>query len=118
MTISKWKVRAELKERCTHVCIVQEEDLRRALVDALRRGHVDFVELLIEFGTSLEKLTHADLNNLYTTISVRIGPRTAMEESWTGFFSSLEMDCRPRAKEQDSHEREKISTRTIFVRYR
>ena len=118
MTISKWKVRASILELCTHGCLVQEEDLRRALVDALRRGHVDFVELLIEFGTSLEKLTHADLNNLYTTITVRVGHRTAMKESRTGYFSSLEMDCRPRTKEQDLHEREKISTRTIFVRYR
>ncbi|CAF4288157.1 unnamed protein product, partial [Rotaria sp. Silwood2] len=48
-TISKWK----------------EDDLRRALVDALHRGHVDFVELLIEFGTSLEKLTNGDLKQLY-----------------------------------------------------
>ncbi|UJR12701.1 hypothetical protein I4U23_016875 [Adineta vaga] len=50
-TISKWK----------------EIDLRRALVDALRRGHVDFVELLIEFGTSLENLTIGDLKQLYNT---------------------------------------------------
>ncbi|CAF1166712.1 unnamed protein product [Adineta ricciae] len=50
-TISKWK----------------EPNLRRALVDALRRGHVDFVELLIEFGTSLENLTVADLKELYKT---------------------------------------------------
>ncbi|CAF3552086.1 unnamed protein product [Rotaria sp. Silwood1] len=50
-TISKWK----------------EDDLRRALVDALHRGYVDFVELLIEFGTSLEKLTNGDLKHLYAT---------------------------------------------------
>ncbi|CAF1071818.1 unnamed protein product [Rotaria sordida] len=50
-TISKWK----------------EDDLRHALVDALHRGHVDFVELLIEFGTSLEKLTNGDLKQLYAT---------------------------------------------------
>ncbi|CAF4804000.1 unnamed protein product, partial [Rotaria sp. Silwood2] len=42
-----------------------ENDLRRALVYALHRGHVDFVELLIEFGTSLEKLTNGDLRQLY-----------------------------------------------------
>ncbi|CAF1368298.1 unnamed protein product [Rotaria sordida] len=48
-TISKWK----------------KGDLRRGLVDALRRGHVDFVELLIEFGTSLEELTNEDLKELY-----------------------------------------------------
>ena len=46
------------------------EDLRRALVDALRRGHVDFVELLIEFGTSLENLTIGDLRRLYETQTV------------------------------------------------
>ncbi|CAF4070734.1 unnamed protein product, partial [Rotaria sordida] len=50
-TISKWK----------------EDDLHRALVDALHRGHVDFVELFIEFGTSLEKLTNGDLRQLYAT---------------------------------------------------
>ncbi|CAF0835257.1 unnamed protein product [Adineta steineri] len=50
-TISKWT----------------EDDLRRAIVDALRRGHVDFVELLIEFGTPLEKLTAGDLEYLYST---------------------------------------------------
>ncbi|CAF1207939.1 unnamed protein product [Rotaria sp. Silwood1] len=48
-TISKWK----------------EDDLCRALVDALYRGHVDFVELIIEYGTSLEKLTNGDLKQLY-----------------------------------------------------
>ncbi|CAF3929782.1 unnamed protein product [Rotaria sp. Silwood2] len=53
-TISKWK----------------EDDLRRALVDALDRGHVDFVELFIEFGISLEKLTTEDLEQLYKTTSI------------------------------------------------
>ncbi|CAF4339085.1 unnamed protein product, partial [Rotaria sordida] len=53
-TISKWK----------------EDDLHRALVDALHRGHVDFVELLVEFGTSLEKLTNGDLKQLYATTLV------------------------------------------------
>ena len=118
MTISKWKVRASILKLSTHAGLVQEEDLRRALVDALRRGHVDFVELLIEFGTSLEKLTHADLNNLYTTISVRARHRTAMEKSSLPRSSSPEMGCLPRAKEPDLHEHERISTRTTFVRYR
>ncbi|CAF4103116.1 unnamed protein product, partial [Rotaria sordida] len=36
-----------------------------ALVDTLHRGHVDFVELLIEFSTSLEKLTNRNLKQLY-----------------------------------------------------
>ncbi|CAF1054224.1 unnamed protein product [Rotaria sordida] len=49
--ISKWK----------------EDDLHRTLVDTLHRGHVDFVELLIEFGTSLEKLTNGDLKQLHAT---------------------------------------------------
>ncbi|CAF3362365.1 unnamed protein product [Rotaria sp. Silwood1] len=80
-TISKWK----------------EDDLRRALVDALRRGHVDFVELLIEFGTSLEKLTNGDLKHLYTTelISNRLplkGKRKdgiwTREQFFTDYFHS------------------------------
>ncbi|CAF3607748.1 unnamed protein product [Rotaria sp. Silwood1] len=50
-TISNWK----------------EDDLQRALFNALHRGHVDFVELLIEFGASLEKLTNGDLKQLYAT---------------------------------------------------
>ena len=33
-------------------------------------GHVDFVELLIGLGISLEKLTNEDLNHLYKTASV------------------------------------------------
>lgn len=55
-----------------HVCWYDEnrflwkrDDLRRALLDALRRGHVDFVELLIEYGASLEKLTFDDIEHLY-----------------------------------------------------
>ncbi|CAF1384238.1 unnamed protein product [Rotaria sp. Silwood1] len=54
--ISKWK----------------KEDLQRALFDALRRGHVDFVELLIELGASPAKLTIDDLEQLYTSSSVSI----------------------------------------------
>ncbi|CAF4854401.1 unnamed protein product [Rotaria sp. Silwood1] len=80
-TISKWK----------------EDDLRRALVDALRRGHVDFVELLIEFGTLLEKLTNGNLKDLYTTelISNRLplkGKRKdgiwTREQFFTDYFHS------------------------------
>jgi hypothetical protein len=52
-------------------CLSKVEDLQRALIDALRRGHVDFVELLIEFGTSLKKLTVHDLEQLYASASVR-----------------------------------------------
>ncbi|CAF1151401.1 unnamed protein product [Rotaria sordida] len=52
--ISKWK----------------KEDLQRALVDALRRGHVDFVELLIELGASPAKLTVDDLERLYVSASI------------------------------------------------
>ncbi|CAF4215571.1 unnamed protein product, partial [Rotaria sordida] len=47
-----------------------KEDLQRALVDALRRGHVDFVELLIELGASPAKLTVDDLERLYVSASI------------------------------------------------
>ncbi|CAF1379477.1 unnamed protein product [Rotaria sp. Silwood1] len=58
-TISNWK----------------EDDLQRALFNALHRGHVDFVELLIEFGASLEKLTNGDLKQLYaTTLNSSVAP--------------------------------------------
>jgi hypothetical protein len=48
--------------------ISQRNDLRRALLDALHRGHVDFVELLIEYGASLEKLTITDIEQLYEIV--------------------------------------------------
>lgn len=51
--------------------IEKRNDLSRALLDALRRGHVDFVELLIEYGASLEKLTIADIEQLYEIVDVR-----------------------------------------------
>ncbi|CAF1005183.1 unnamed protein product [Adineta steineri] len=56
-TISKW----------------ERDDLRRALLDAFRRGHVDFVELLIEYGASLEKLTINDIEQLYETVDADNG---------------------------------------------
>ncbi|CAF3703276.1 unnamed protein product [Rotaria sordida] len=58
-----------LKEN-TPIVVVKKEDLQRALVDALRRGHVDFVELLIELGASPAKLTVDDLERLYVSASI------------------------------------------------
>ncbi|CAF0797093.1 unnamed protein product [Didymodactylos carnosus] len=52
-TISKWK----------------EEDLHNVLMDALRRGHVNFVELLCEFGASLERITVKNLDQLYALVT-------------------------------------------------
>ena len=46
------------------------EDLRQGLVDALFRGHIDFIELFIEYGITLEKLTFKDLEYLYSTAYV------------------------------------------------
>ncbi|CAF1262466.1 unnamed protein product [Adineta steineri] len=43
------------------------EDLRQGLVDALSRGYIDFIELFIEYGITLEKLTIKDLDYLYST---------------------------------------------------
>ncbi|CAF3943375.1 unnamed protein product [Rotaria sordida] len=57
----------------TTILTWNKDDLRSALVNALRRGHVDFVELLIEFGTPLETLTNGDLQQLYTTTSTSNG---------------------------------------------
>ncbi|CAF1451499.1 unnamed protein product [Rotaria sordida] len=48
----------------------RDEDLRQALLDAFRRGYVDFIELFIEYGITLEKLTIKDLEYLYTSASV------------------------------------------------
>jgi len=49
---------------------LKDEDLRQGLVDALRRGYTDFIELFIEYGITLEKLTIQDLEHLYCTASV------------------------------------------------
>ncbi|CAF4941330.1 unnamed protein product, partial [Rotaria sp. Silwood1] len=46
------------------------EDLRQALLDALRRGYVDFIELFLEYGITLEKLTIRDLEYLYISASI------------------------------------------------
>jgi hypothetical protein len=54
LTISKWT----------------EDNRRLGLVDALRRGHMDFIELFIEYGITLDKLTVNDLDYLYSTASV------------------------------------------------
>ncbi|CAF1605995.1 unnamed protein product [Adineta ricciae] len=56
-TISKW----------------ESTDLRRALLDALCRGHVDFVELLLEYGASLEKITLTDIEQLYEIVDADNG---------------------------------------------
>lgn len=58
-------------ERFSSPSIEKRNDLRRALLDALRRGHVDFVELLVEYGASLEKLTIGDMEQLYEIVDVR-----------------------------------------------
>jgi hypothetical protein len=50
----------------------KEIDLCNALVDALRRGYVDFVELIMDYGTSLEKLTLNNLEQLYASSDVCI----------------------------------------------
>ena len=48
----------------------KDEDLRQGLVDALRRGYIDFIELFIEYGVTFDKLTVKDLEYLYSTASV------------------------------------------------
>ncbi|CAF1027358.1 unnamed protein product [Adineta ricciae] len=42
-----------------------DNDLCQVLIDALRRDSLDFVELLMDYGTSLGKLTLNDLEQLY-----------------------------------------------------
>ncbi|CAF0967570.1 unnamed protein product, partial [Didymodactylos carnosus] len=51
--------------RLAKLKLTMEEDLHTALMDALRRGLVNFVELLCEFGASLEKITEKNLGQLY-----------------------------------------------------
>jgi hypothetical protein len=82
--------------------IYKRNDLRQALLDALRRGHVDFVELLIEYGASLEKLTIADIEQLYEIVDVCIDVfgikfkqtkvfRLIMDYQWKRIPNQLEM---------------------------
>ncbi|CAF4990223.1 unnamed protein product [Rotaria sp. Silwood1] len=42
-----------------------ERDLHRALLNALDHGHIDFIELLLDFGASFKNLTPEDLEKLY-----------------------------------------------------
>ncbi|CAF4335900.1 unnamed protein product, partial [Adineta steineri] len=50
----------------TSIAKLPEPDLCEALIDALRRGYIDFIELLIDYGASLKKLTLNDLEQLYS----------------------------------------------------
>ena len=50
----------------------KEIDLCHALIDALRRDYVEFVELLMDYGTPLEKLTLDNLEQLYASTDVWI----------------------------------------------
>jgi len=65
--------------RCFIGCLIiinifswKEVDLCHALVDALRRNYVEFVELLIDYGTSITKLTLYNLEQLYAAADVCI----------------------------------------------
>ncbi|UJR27965.1 hypothetical protein I4U23_009223 [Adineta vaga] len=108
-TISKWK----------------EDDLRRALVDALRRGHVDFVELLIEFGTSLEKLTVGDLQHLYNTKSTGNRLPLRLNDKSTGnqrdryyslYFGSIwDLDARNKTLDKTDELLGKDAPRDLFL---
>jgi hypothetical protein len=40
------------------------------LVDAIRRSYIAFIELFIEYGVTLDKITIGDLEYLYSTASV------------------------------------------------
>jgi hypothetical protein len=46
--------------------------MRSGLVDAIHRGYIKFIELFIEYGVTLEKLTVGDLEILYHKASVRL----------------------------------------------
>lgn len=49
---------------------MKDIDLCHALIDALRRDDVNFVELLMDYGTTVEKLTLNDLEQLYASSDV------------------------------------------------
>ncbi|CAF0814171.1 unnamed protein product [Adineta steineri] len=51
----------------------KESDLCQALIDALRRDYVDFVELLMDYGSPLEKLTLNNLEQLYASSNIDNG---------------------------------------------
>ena len=73
-TISRWRVRSHrdlsTAETYRFFFLEKPEDLRQGLVDALRRGYIDFIELFIEYGVTLDMLTAGDIEYLYTTASV------------------------------------------------
>ena len=69
--ISKWQVSDSINYRKKYgERLFKDEDLRQGLVDALRRGYSDFIELFIEYGVTFDKLTVKDLEYLYSTASV------------------------------------------------
>ena len=97
----------------------KKDDLRQALLEALRRSHVEFVELLIEFGTPLENLTYGDLKNLYNIEFVR--KHANRQESWEERFLnlfSLEIDYRWRRNVEELLEHKLITIPIIFARWR
>ncbi|CAF1309475.1 unnamed protein product [Adineta steineri] len=57
----------------TSIAKLPEPDLCEALIDALRRGYIDFIELLIDYGASLKKLTLNDLEQLYSYSDIDSG---------------------------------------------
>ena len=66
MLISEWKVEIDMFVYLLSLYFhFKEDDLCQALVDALRRGYIDFIELLMDHGTSLKQLTLNNLEQLY-----------------------------------------------------
>lgn len=77
-------------------CFFKRDDLRRALLDALRRGHADFVELLIEYGASLEKLTFSDIEYLYQMdhgLPMETPVKATRDEYYSVYFDRILQAC-------------------------
>lgn len=87
-------------------------DLRHALVDALDRGYVDFVDLLIDYGTSLDKLTLADLEQLYASSDVFLIPKSNVYS--THFSIRLKVDYPSRKRTKKIFQQEIITILRIF----
>jgi hypothetical protein len=95
----------------------KEVDLCQALVDALRRDYVNFVELLMDYGTSLEKLTLNNLEQIYASSDVCIIQKWhvySTNSSFIWLLDRLAMDYHWEIWAKNVCRQDKITIRAIF----
>ncbi|CAF4173553.1 unnamed protein product, partial [Rotaria sordida] len=97
-----------------------EDDLNRALRNALYHSHIDFIELLLDFGASFKNLTHEDLKKLYDQPSHNPLPIANKEKplnksqyyadyiEWIGFKTI-------NSRKQDNDLPSQITTQDLFL---